>query len=54
MKEYTENFDLSGQRYYIGRDSTGKYMNGTISNLRIVKGQALYTKDFTPSTSALQ
>ena len=54
VDEYTENFNLTGQRYYIGRDSTGKYMDGTISNLRIVKGQALYTKDFTPSTSAFE
>ena len=50
-QEHTENFNVSGQRYYIGRDSSGKYMNGTISNLRIVKGQALYSNSFTaPAT----
>ena len=42
----------------IGRlwDYTGinHQYRGYISNLRIVKGQALYTKNFTPSTSALQ
>ena len=27
--------------------------DGYISNFRIVKGQALYTKNFTPSTTAL-
>ena len=29
------------------------YFNGYITNLRVVKGQAVYTSDFTPSTSPL-
>ena len=42
----------------IGRDEppggdTSGYMNGHISNLRIVNGRALYTTAFTPSTSPL-
>jgi hypothetical protein len=35
-----------------GGEATG-YMNGYISNLRIVKGTALYTSAFTPSTQPL-
>ena len=39
---------------YIGCDHPGNVdLNGYISNLRVVKGQALYTSNFTPSTSAL-
>ena len=34
-------------------DGGESFTNGTISNLRIVKGQALYTSNFTPSTSEL-
>jgi len=33
--------------------ATPGYFNGYISNLRILKGTALYTSDFTPPTSAL-
>ena len=35
----------------IGRGSTSYYLNGYISNFRIVKGSAYYTSTFTPSTS---
>jgi len=39
---------------YIGAWSTpGDYINGYLSNLRMVKGTALYTSNFTPSTSPL-
>ena len=40
---------------YIGRQngSTGNDWLGNISNVRIVKGQALYTGNFTPATSSL-
>ena len=54
VKEFTENFNITSQRYRIGRDGAGKYMNGTISNMRVVKGQALYTNSFTPETTSLQ
>jgi hypothetical protein len=39
---------------YIGRrvDATN-YVNGYISNLRVVKGTAVYTSNFTPSTAPL-
>ena len=36
-----------------GQSTTGNYFNGLISNLRIVKGTALYTANFTPPTGAL-
>ena len=39
--------------WVIGSDGSTRYFNGYISNLRIVKGQALYTGTFTPSTSPL-
>ena len=37
----------------VGSDQGGNYFNGHISNLRIIKGQALYTTNFTPSTREL-
>jgi hypothetical protein len=47
--------DLTQQRVFIGGDGLGGALNliGNISNLRIVKGQALYTNNFTPPTSTL-
>ena len=38
---------------YIGRTNDGYYVNGYISNLRMVKGSALYSSNFVPTTSAL-
>ena len=39
---------------YIGRNSSsGRYVVGDISNVRIIKGTALYTSDFIPSTTPL-
>ena len=37
----------------IGGDCVGQFMDGKVSNVRITKGQVLYTSSFTPSTSAL-
>ncbi len=40
--------------YYIGsEDSSGANFNGYISNLRVIKSQAIYTGAFTPSTTPL-
>jgi hypothetical protein len=41
--------------FTIGRNpgANSQYLNGYLSNLRIVKGQALYTSNFTPLTSTL-
>jgi hypothetical protein len=38
---------------YSAPNVTSRYFNGYISNLRIVKDQAVYTGNFTPATSAL-
>ena len=50
------NTYVQGSTFYIGRyfDSTSAtYMpTGYISNFRVVKGQGIYTKDFTPITTA--
>ena len=46
----------TGTNFYIGYYSTAGnyYFNGYISNLRILKGTALYTENFTPPTRELQ
>lgn len=48
----------AGSSYYIGskwglQDQNGGQFRGNLSNLRIVKGTALYTTNFTPPTSPL-
>ena len=53
IEEVTYNGNISSSTFRIGDDSTSAWMDGYISNLRIVKGQVLYTKDFTRN-SALQ
>jgi hypothetical protein len=47
--------DLTQQRVFIGGDGLGGALNliGNISNLRIVKGTAVYTTPFTVPTTAL-
>jgi hypothetical protein len=47
--------DLTQQRVLIGGDGLGTALNltGNISNLRIVKGTAVYTAPFTPPTAPL-
>jgi len=51
----TDNINwASGGTIIIGSNSaSGQYVNGKISNLRVVKGTALYTSSFTPSTTPL-
>ena len=47
-------WDLGLSRYLeIGRYANTAYFDGYISDLRIVKGTAVYTTDFTPSTAPL-
>ena len=44
----------NGVTYWIGTETgQGAYLNGYISNLRVVKGTAVYTANFTPSTTPL-
>lgn len=50
---YTGNWGNSTDALNIGYKSDPTYFNGYISNLRLVKGQALYTTTFTPSTTPL-
>lgn len=51
---YTDSNDYLAQPLKIGADYTpANYLNGYISNLRVTKGQALYTTTFTPSTTPL-
>jgi hypothetical protein len=47
--------DLTQQRVLIGGDGLGAALNltGNISNLRMVKGVAVYTVPFTPSATSL-
>jgi hypothetical protein len=51
----TSTLNHLGYTTYIGRNASvvQNYFNGYISNLRIVTGGAVYTGDFTPSTSQL-
>lgn len=47
-------YNSAARAFYIGATNTGaNAFVGCISNLRITKGQALYSADFTPSTSPL-
>ena len=47
MQDVDTNVDIGGNVAGAG------YVNGRISNLRLTKGQALYTSNFTPSASQL-
>ena len=47
MQNSTSDVDIGGNV------ATSGYVDGLISNIRLTKGQALYTSNFTPSTSAL-
>ena len=51
---YTTNF-TTASTWYIGKNdiASDRYFSGYISNLRVVKGVAVYTSEFTPPTSPL-
>ena len=50
----SNTINSSSRPLYIGCDHPGNVdLNGYISNLRVVKGAAVYTANFTPSTSEL-
>ena len=49
-----DNASLNGNIYYIGRTTDGaNEFTGNLSNLRVVIGTAVYTSNFTPSSSSL-
>ena len=50
----TSSNNLTNSTGYIGRTWDGIIFTGYISNLRLVKGTAVYTTNFTPSTQPLQ
>jgi hypothetical protein len=49
----SQAYDLATTTLTIGSQGATYYYNGYISNLRILKGTALYTANFTPATTAL-
>ena len=57
--EGVSSFDMGAQQNGTGVFTVGGYVagggyfNGRVSNVRITKGQALYTSNFTPSTTPL-
>ena len=54
IQSWTDTYDYTGTTIAIGGYYTTSYlMNGNISNLRVVKGSAVYTSNFTPPTSPL-
>ena len=51
----TTNYNINATPLIVGSRYNGQdYLSGYISNLRIVKGTAVYTANFTPSTTPLQ
>lgn len=49
----SDTTNLTEQRVFIGSGGMGLYLTGRISNLRIVKGTAVYTAAFTPTVGPL-
>jgi len=51
----TGNYTTASGTWFVGQNDLGasNFLNGYISNLRIVKGTAVYTSNFTPSTTPL-
>ena len=52
--EFAYTGNINGTTFRIGDDGTSAWMNGYISNLRIVKNTVVYSKTFTPATTALK
>ena len=44
----------TGDKLTLGANETSRYLKGYLSNVRIVRGTALYTKDFIPPTRELK
>lgn len=54
VHDFTTSRNISGTTFRIGDDGTSGWMNGYISNLRIIKNTKLYNRTFTPTTVALR
>lgn len=52
-KLLNDNSDFAGNLLRIGTDYSGVYYDGLLSNIRLVKGQALYTTGFEVATDNL-
>ena len=50
---YSIGNNSSGNLYIGTRNGSGSYMNGYVSDVRVINGTALYTADFTPPTAPL-
>jgi hypothetical protein len=50
---FTSSLASGGNTIYVGARSSGNPFYGYISNLRVLKGTALYTANFTPPTAPL-
>ena len=50
---FTLSGSLGAPDFRIGRNNSSGYWNGFVSNIRIVKGTAVYTANFTPPTTPL-
>lgn len=51
---FSGNVGTGAWTWIASETGEGSYINGYISNLRVVRGTALYTSTFTPSTTPLQ
>ena len=54
VDEFTYTGTINSTTFRIGDDTSSAWMDGYISNLRIVKDTVLYSKNFTPVTASLQ
>ena len=52
-RDYTDDLLTIGDNSYFTSTSNDEPLEGFVSNVRIVKGTALYTTDFTPPTEPL-
>ena len=50
---HTDSYDLSLTSLNVGSQGANYYLNGYISDLRVIKGTAQYTSNFTPPTAPL-
>ena len=54
VHDFSTSRNINGTTFRIGDDGTSGWMNGYISNLRIIKNTKLYSRTFTPTTSILR